>query len=154
MSSLKTLVLYLGTFLLLNSVARSETFIVSSNADSGTGTLREALIKAAANGNISPDIIEFNIAGSSLTDRTITILSKLPDLSSNLTIDGSTQPDAAFGISDAKVRLLIAYQAPDTWQLCLSATKQKSIAIYGLEFVETGNNEFFVGLDSDVLFFL
>jgi gliding motility-associated-like protein len=79
------------------------TFTVTTNADSGPGSLRDAITQAAANGTATPDLIVFNIADQSRTGRTITLASALPDLTSNLTIDGTTQPGTPFGISAACV---------------------------------------------------
>ena len=79
------------------------TFTVTSNGDSGPGTLRDALQQAAINGSATPDIIVFSIADQSQAGRTITLASLLPLLSGNLTIDGTTQPGLAFGASNAKV---------------------------------------------------
>ncbi|SDT66445.1 gliding motility-associated C-terminal domain-containing protein [Mucilaginibacter mallensis] len=80
-------------------------FVVTSNADSGPGTLRDALTQAAANGSTEKDYINFNLPDLSEAGRTITLLSLLPNVSSNLIIDGSTQPGNKFGISDAKITL-------------------------------------------------
>lgn len=81
------------------------TFVVTSNADSGPGTLRQALLDAAANGNADKDFINFNITDLSEAGRTINLLTQLPDLSSNLIIDGSTQAGSKFGGSDAKIEI-------------------------------------------------
>src|SRR4051794_2868072 len=78
-------------------------FVVTSNADSGPGTLREALTLAAANGSTTTDYINFNLPDLSDAGRTITLLSELPYLSSNLVIDGSTQPGNKISPGDAKV---------------------------------------------------
>lgn len=83
--------------------ALATVFTVTSNADSGQGTLREALTLAAANSNTLQDRIIFNMADPSEAGRTITLLSQLPKISSNLVIDGSTQPGATFGKSGAKI---------------------------------------------------
>lgn len=95
-------------FLLLFSCANlfAAVFVVTNNADSGPGTLREALTLAAANGSAVPDIINFSFSDVSIAGRTITTLTNLPDLSANLTIDGTTQPGIKFGISDAKVKIV------------------------------------------------
>ena len=77
--------------------------MVTSNADSGPGTLRDALTQAAANGSAVQDSIHFNLADTSAAGRTITILTDLPIVSSNLVIDGTTQNGAVFGASNAKV---------------------------------------------------
>lgn len=51
---------------------------------------------SAANGSATADLTVFNIADQSRAGRTITLASMLPDLSSNLTIDATTQPRYAF----------------------------------------------------------
>ncbi len=92
--------------LLLNfTKAFSAIFVVTSNADSGPGTLRDALTQAAANGSATQDIIQFNLADQSIAGRTITLITQLPYVSSNLVIDGTTQPGANLGRSDAKITL-------------------------------------------------
>ncbi|HTI59123.1 gliding motility-associated C-terminal domain-containing protein [Mucilaginibacter sp.] len=60
---------------------------------------------AAANGSATTDYINFNLADQSATGRTIVLLSQLPDLSSNLIIDGTSQAGALFGQSDARVKI-------------------------------------------------
>jgi len=92
-------------FLTLSLKAFPAVFTVTSNADSGPGTLRDALTLAAANGIITHDIIQFNFLDQSTAGRTITLVSQLPDVSSNLIIDGSTQSGVKFGVSDARVAL-------------------------------------------------
>jgi gliding motility-associated-like protein len=85
----------------------STTFIVTSNADSGPGSLREAITLANSNGVIVNDVITFNIADVTEAGRTISLQSQLPQLSSNITIDGSTQSGVMLGISSAKVILYV-----------------------------------------------
>ncbi|RXF67360.1 gliding motility-associated C-terminal domain-containing protein [Arcticibacter tournemirensis] len=89
--------------LITAKLAFSDTFIVTNKADSGPGTLRQALSDAASNGIASTDRIEFNLPGSTINDRTIRLRSQLPMVSSKVIIDGSTQPSAVFGVSGAKV---------------------------------------------------
>lgn len=95
--------LALYIILLLPGVSFSADFIVVSNADSGPGTLRDAINKANANGTAESDLISFNLPGGTLADRTITLVTNLPGLTSNITIDGTTQPGVPLGRSDAKV---------------------------------------------------
>jgi uncharacterized repeat protein (TIGR01451 family) len=64
------------------------TFTVTSNADSGAGSLRDALLTAA--GSKVPNFINFNIPGSGTP--TIRPATQLPIQSGNIMIDGSTQP--------------------------------------------------------------
>ncbi|WEK21615.1 MAG: gliding motility-associated C-terminal domain-containing protein [Candidatus Pedobacter colombiensis] len=84
-------------------LAFSEIFVVTSNADNGAGTLREALTKAAANGNAEVDYINFNMPGNSIDDHTISILSELPEITSDIVIDASTQPGQEASVNHAKV---------------------------------------------------
>jgi len=56
------------------------TFTVTSNADSGPNTLRQALLDAAANGTATTDYIYFNLPGASPAALTITLQSQLPDV--------------------------------------------------------------------------
>ncbi|SEN39320.1 hypothetical protein SAMN04488505_11043 [Chitinophaga rupis] len=88
------------------NLAKADTFIVTTKADSGPGTLRDAINKANANGTAATDYIHFNLPGTTLDDRTIRINAELPTLSSNIIVDGTTQPGAAFGVSNAKVKVL------------------------------------------------
>lgn len=91
--------------ILFSLKAFAATFVVTSNADSGPGTLRDALTQAAANGTSEKDYIIFNIADTSKTGRRINLITELPDLTSNLVIDGSTQPGAVIGQSGAHIQL-------------------------------------------------
>lgn len=63
------------------------TFTVINTADSGAGSLRQAIIDA----NINPgtDLINFLIPGSGT--QTITLLAPLPTISTPATVDGTTQ---------------------------------------------------------------
>jgi len=83
--------------------AFSAVFVVTSNADSGPGTLRDALTLAAANGSATTDYINFNLPDLSEAGRTITILSNLPAITSDVVIDGSTQPGTLLSVNGAKV---------------------------------------------------
>ena len=64
------------------------TYTVTSTADSGAGTLRDAI--ALANGSGGADTIAFNIAGPGV--HTISLTSALPTISDAVVIDASTQP--------------------------------------------------------------
>jgi gliding motility-associated-like protein len=69
--------------------------------------LREAITLANANGTATTDFIHFNIPSTTEAGRTITLQSQLPDLTSNIVIDGTTQPGNPLGFSSAKVTLFI-----------------------------------------------
>src|SRR4051812_38599 len=65
------------------------TFTVINTNDSGTGSLRAAIL--SADGALGPHVINFNIPGSGA--HTITLATALPDITSvGTTIDGTTQP--------------------------------------------------------------
>ena len=82
----------LGLGLLLAAASSfANTYTVTSTADSGAGTLRQAVLDA--NANAGPDNIHFNIAGSGV--HTITLASPLAALTSPVTIDGYTQSGAS-----------------------------------------------------------
>ncbi len=68
--------------------------MVTSTADDSTaGTLRTAI--TAANGSSNPTTITFNIAGGCTTPQVVELLSAMPDITSDVTIDGYTQPGSA-----------------------------------------------------------
>ena len=70
--------------------AAAATFTVTSTADAGPGTLRQAILDA--NAVADADTIEFNIVGSGV--HTIVPASALPTITHPVTIDGYTQPGA------------------------------------------------------------
>ena len=113
--------------------ARADTFIVTSNADSGAGTLREAIGFANANGTAITDYIQFNIADQSEAGRTINLQSEFPALTSKITIDGTTQAGSNLGISNAKITLYLDHftSVPFTFLFILNAT---DVTIYGICF--------------------
>ncbi|MBX6313982.1 MAG: DUF11 domain-containing protein, partial [Isosphaeraceae bacterium] len=66
------------------------TFTVVNTADSGPGSLRQAILEA--NAAAGADAIAFNIPGAGV--RTIALTSALPEITGPVTIDGYTQPGA------------------------------------------------------------
>ena len=87
------------------------TFVVTSAADGGPGSLREAIL--AANASEGPDAIHFNLPAPAA----ISPVQPLPAVTGPTTIDGTTQPggDNADG---PRVRLIPAYAAQhDTLRL-------------------------------------
>jgi hypothetical protein len=67
------------------------TFTVTNTNDSGTGSLRQAMLNANANPGL--DTIVFNISGAA--PHTITLTSALPTITDAVTIDGTSEPDFA-----------------------------------------------------------
>ena len=72
----------------LNLSARAATFVVTSPADAGTGTLRAAI--SNANFSAGADVIEFNLPGGG--PFTISPLTALPTITETVAIDATTQP--------------------------------------------------------------
>lgn len=117
-------------FFLFVQLASAETFVVISNADSGTGTLREAIEKANANGTAAMDYIHFNLPQLSFNQRIIQLATALPALTSNITIDGTTQPGDKYGQIDAKVCIKMNLYAPSFSVLLVSNAER--VNIFGL----------------------
>ena len=67
------------------------TFMVTNTNDSGSGSLRQAILDA--NANAGADMIDFNIPGAGV--HTIMPASALPTITDPVTIDGTTQPGFA-----------------------------------------------------------
>lgn len=122
--------------LLLPAFAFADTFVVTNNADSGPGTLRDALQKAADNGTAVTDNISFNLADVSETGRTIVIQSVLPNITSNLVIDGTTQPGVPFGVSNAPVRITINKFPSAFYFFFLVGQSAENVEIYGINIYE------------------
>lgn len=79
------------------------TYTVTSTADSGAGTLREAITNA--NNNNGHDDIEFNIPGAG--PHFITTSSYLPQVSEAVFINGASQPNTVCGGSDMSPQIVI-----------------------------------------------
>lgn len=125
----KPLLLLLLFFCCAKSYAA--TFVVTSNADSGPGTLRDALTQVALADSSVTNYITFSIADISEAGRTIILQNQLPDIPSNVVIDGTTQPGNAFGVSSAKIALFI--QAPSVNVLsALRIANKHDVTILGL----------------------
>jgi hypothetical protein len=73
--------------LLAASLLSANTYTVTSTADTGAGTLRQAITDA--NGHAGADTVAFNIGGSGV--HTIAPASALPTITEAITIDGYTQ---------------------------------------------------------------
>lgn len=71
-----------------NGLADAATFTVTTTADDGAGSLRQAILAANAAGGA--DTITFALAGSG--PHVITLASQLPGISGVLAIDGFSQP--------------------------------------------------------------
>lgn len=95
--------------------ASAATFTVTTTADSGPGSLRQAILDSNANGNSELDTISFNIPGAG--PHVIAPTTALPGIRSSVTIDGYTQPGAtpntrtpAQGGLDTQLRIVVSGQ--------------------------------------------
>ncbi len=77
------------------SYASAATFTVTTTADTGAGSLRQAILDS--NGAIGPDTIDFNIAGSG--PHVIQPVTALPQVTDHVTIDGSAELSGPAGRS-------------------------------------------------------
>ncbi len=114
--------------------AAAGTFTVTTNADSGPGSLRQALLDAAANGTASADNIVFNIPYTNKASITIQLVTSLPAVTGNLTIDGTTEPAPKLGVSDAKIMIEPIGGNNQTALIdsCLVLRDADNVRIYGL----------------------
>lgn len=121
-------------FLLLSSQKiLAETFVVTTTLDTGPGSLRDAIQKANANGDRDPDFIYFDITRARELVININPNTPLPALTSNITIDGTTQPGAALGVSNARICIAMEGAYRGTAPLYLfECTDARNIRIYGL----------------------
>ena len=110
------------------------TFTVTSNADAGVGTLRQALLDAIGNGTVATDYIYFNLPGNTQAAITITLQSQLPDITANVIIDGTTQPGSVLGVSNAKVIITPAVPAANfnAFDISTLVGVNDAVEIYGL----------------------
>jgi hypothetical protein len=68
------------------------TFKITTTADTGDGSLRQAILEANDNKEPGRDTIAFDIAGAPNQVRTITLTTELPVITRPVEIDGFTQP--------------------------------------------------------------
>jgi gliding motility-associated-like protein len=104
-------------------------------------------MQCAANGTAIRDSVIFSIPDNSLSGRTITLLSALPALSSNMVINGVSQGGAPIGVSQAQVMLFLPVYSGNFTFLQLSDCND--VGIYGLAFITnytTTNNYFVYGI--------
>ena len=119
--------------ILTSAISYAGTITVISNADSGPGTLRDAINQSNANGTGIVDNIIFNIADVSNAGRTISLQSELPSIGADVVIDGTTQPGPAFGISSAKIKLSLDHFVLQNFSF-LFIENANNVAVYGLFF--------------------
>jgi len=93
--SIRLLVSFIALFFFAASVpvAAQTTHPVTSTADSGPGTLRQAIADANNSSGLPADVIEFDLTGSG--PHTIALASDLPAITDPVSILGNTQPGYA-----------------------------------------------------------
>jgi hypothetical protein len=99
-------VLFVGYSVLLGSTLNAATFTVTTTADTGAGSLRQAILDA--NANSGPDDIRFNIPGAGI--QTINPLSPPPIITDRVHINGYTQPGAAPATATSAAAILIEFR--------------------------------------------
>jgi hypothetical protein len=116
-------------------------YTVTSTADSGTGTLRQAIMDA--NNNMGTDTIKFNIAGSGV--HTIAPTTALPTIQDAVILDGTSQPGYTstplIEINGANITLFA-----DGLDISAGGTTVKGLAING--FTGSGISLFTSGNDT------
>ena len=85
-------------FAAMQATTHADTFTVTTTADTGSGSLRQAILDASERANSLnpggvPDIINFNIPGTGV--QTITPATGLPVIIDPVTIDGYSQPGSS-----------------------------------------------------------
>ena len=97
------LLLCSALFVTAPSLHANTTYTVTSTDDNGgvnpalhaaTGTLRQAIVDSNADGG-AQNIVQFDLGGSGPFTITVTPGKPLPSITSNLSIDGFSQPGAA-----------------------------------------------------------
>lgn len=130
--------------------ASQQSYVVTTTADSGAGSLRQAILDANANSTTSaaPHQITFNIGGSGV--QTITLGSALPSITQPTVIDGTSQPGASCGdmvpnsqnTANTPHTLRIEISGQDTYEVLQFATTADGSAVRGLvlNHASTGSN--------------
>jgi hypothetical protein len=143
---MSVLVLGLGA-----GIAQALTFTVISTADSGVGTLRNAII--LANTTPGADTIAFNISGAGV--HTITPLTALPAITEAVTIDGYTQPGASANTlangDNAKLMIELDGSAPGLGNVSGLTINADNCAVRGLVINRFQQNGIDINADDNVI---
>jgi hypothetical protein len=125
--------------------ALAATFVVTTTANSGTGSLRTAI--NSANATVGADVIEFDIPG--LGPHTIAPLTALPTITDAVVIDGYSQTDAvpnsAREGSNARIQIRIDGASAGASGIGLSVC-QSDVEIRGLSVTRFAGKGISVGL--------
>jgi uncharacterized repeat protein (TIGR01451 family) len=94
--------LFIGIVLICQS-AFAATYTVTNTYDAGAGSLRQAILDA--NANVGKDVINFAIPGAG--PHVISLITTLPAITEQITINGYSQPQSYPGSSDYQAKILI-----------------------------------------------
>ncbi|MDJ0957839.1 MAG: DUF4347 domain-containing protein, partial [Arenicellales bacterium] len=131
-------------------------FVVTSTADSGAGSFRQAIIDANALPGL--DTISFNISAPLVNGaHTISLASALPDITDTITIDGTTEPDyagtpiveldgAGAGATTDGLRLVVGSDGSTIRGLSIQNFSYNGILLQSDNNTVAGN---YIGLDAD-----
>lgn len=117
---------------MVSKASQAIIIVVTNNASSGTGSLREAIQIANANGITDRDYIYFDIPAATASEVSISLDSELPILTSNVVIDGTTQPISLLGNTGTRIRL---NNATSSFFSGIRLEGSREVEIYGIEFV-------------------
>lgn len=138
--------------------AAPATFTVTTTADSGAGSLRQAIDDANTNSNPSDmDIIAFNISGSGV--HTIAPATTLPDVIEKVTINGYTQTGATTNTAIAPaplngtVKIEVDFSAIDYSHVGIAIQADDSV-IKGLAIFSTARTDQYVRVQANNVSFI
>lgn len=116
------------------AVDDNTTITVTSSADSGAGTLRQAILDA--NASAASNTINFNIAGG--CPRIITLATPLPTVTDEVVIDGFSQPGSSPNTESFSYNGVhcIGLVGGVTHALSLAPTLLETITVKGLAFYD------------------
>jgi gliding motility-associated-like protein len=127
------LFLFVVSVELSSQPALADTFVVTTTNPTGPGSLGAALLNAAANGDRVTDYINFNITRAGDNIIRVPLGALLPALSSNLIIDGTSQPGTAFGVTNAHIGIsLEGFYSGSDILYALDGRGTHDVSIFGL----------------------
>ena len=135
---------------LLAAPLSAATFTVTTTADFGAGSLRQAILDA--NAAAGADTIAFNIVGGGV--HTIALATELPDITDPVTIDGYTQSGSSPNTNDTSqglntvLRIEIDGSAIGGLSICLDIDASNT-TIKGLVINGCGSTGIYVQSDAD-----
>jgi hypothetical protein len=117
-----------------SAISDTTTLTVTSTANSGAGSLRQAILDANATSNT--ETIEFNISGN--CPRSISLSTPLPDITDGLIIDAFTQPGSSANTQELSYdgTHCVVLSGGTTHGLRLSPILGEEVTVRGLAFYD------------------